>query len=299
MRELSAGLFYLFCDEKYDEFPSCKRFLMGHIAVPQAGWNSISDARRDLSEPINMSRMARVHKLVEDIDGVALVTYADLRWKYLPQGQRDSIGDIMNMARTDHIWSVLMVYGVVQTLKWLELHNLMVKNVDGYYDTRTIKPRHRDAWAQVLTDELRKQIQKLSQQGFANAKYRPRIRRFRDTPKAAKGDKADKFQTGIDVAHHLLQFNRDIIASGDRGRVHKFYNTTYITNYLKRGGFYLVADDFSPTTSAQGAKHLHPPESTRPQTTLIRRATDRDRQQTQSPPRPRAGTRTGGKGPAR
>jgi hypothetical protein len=52
----------------------------------------------------------------------------------------------------------------------------------------------------------------------------------------------------------------------------------------------------STTTSAQGAKHLHPRESMRPQTNPTRRATDRDRGRTQSPPRPKAGRRTGARG---
>ena len=48
--------------------------------------------------------LERINRLVNDVNGIALVAYADVEKGLLPAGERDSTSDIANMARTDHIW---------------------------------------------------------------------------------------------------------------------------------------------------------------------------------------------------
>ena len=145
MRTPSAGLFYIFCDEKYSDIYKMKRVITGYVAVPQDAWNRCGSDRRNLKRPRDRTRLMRIESLLEDTDGVALLAYADLERSLLLGGERDGTDDIPDMSRADNMWSAAMAYGLAALFRWLEIHGLCVQTADLYHDTRDLKPEHRDA----------------------------------------------------------------------------------------------------------------------------------------------------------
>ena len=84
-----------------------------------------------------------------------------------------------------------MAFGVVATLKWLNLHGLNIANVDGYHDTKSLKHSHRKAFNEAITMQIAKSISKIT----LNDKLQ--VRRFCDIPKTKGSMQPDKFQDGI------------------------------------------------------------------------------------------------------
>jgi hypothetical protein len=174
------------------------------------------------------NRLERIKQLVNDVSGIALVAYADIEKGLLPFGERDSTNDITNMARTDHIWGNSIALGLAATAKWIAIHGLLVKNIDVYYDTRSIKVEHRQALTGVDVKTLSSIIKDVN----SPVGYNPNFRRFNDTPKAKDRGSRDKFQSGIWVADRLLQEAQGIIELGDLGRIHARDNSKIINDYL-------------------------------------------------------------------
>ena len=225
-RKPLADLFYVFCDEQRHETDSKTRFSTGHVAIPQATWNRLSKDRRGITKPGNVPRLSRIQKLLDDVNGIAVITFADIPTKYLPQGERDSTADIENMSRTDHIWSVTMGFGVVATLKWLTLHGSNIATVDGYHDTKSLRHSHREALNIAITQQIAKSIREVSTDKL-------RVRRFCDIPKAKGSDQPNKFQEGIAVADRLLRYPPTITETLDDRRIHYRDHSAHVVSYIR------------------------------------------------------------------
>jgi hypothetical protein len=203
-RKPSAGLFYMFCDEQRFEHPGTISFVTGHVAVPQDAWSRLPEHRRLLVQPSNLPRAARIQKLLHDLDGVAVITGSKIPRKHIPPKERDSTADIKSMARSDHIWSVTMAFGIVATLKALELQNLIATTVDVYYDSKALTESHRNTFIKVVTVQIQKSIQK-------DSLNKTRVRRFSEVAKAEPNKNPTKFQAGTLLADKLLKHASDVM----------------------------------------------------------------------------------------
>lgn len=228
---MSAGLYYIFCDEKYDTNESGEnRLLTGYIGTPQNLWNTIPGNSRDLIEPSDKPRFDRISHLLHRINGIGFITFADIKPKFLPPNERDTVGKVVNMARTDHIWGNIIALGLAFSAGCLKLNNFDVKNIDVYYDTRLIKHTHRDELNKVILEKMSLIInEETSHKG-----YKPRFRRFKDTPKAVNRKERNKFQSGIYVAHRLLQNWKTVFSSGKKEGIYVKDLTENIEDYFNR-----------------------------------------------------------------
>jgi len=220
MRILSAGLFYIFCDEKPLDLNGRRRLITGYIVVPQDSWNRLGPERRELKEPKNLPRLKRVQTLLENTDGVALIAYADLKRELLQKGERDGTDDIPDMSRSDNAWSATMAYGLAALFGWLKKNGLCVQTADLYHDMRILKTEHCDALRRVVTQTLPEIIRETERQSFSFCEFQPKVRRFKYVGKPHDDVMPDKFQAGVNVAHHLLQNVRDFINQPQRGPIH-------------------------------------------------------------------------------
>lgn len=228
---MSAGLYYIFCDEKYYTNESgVKRFLTGYIGTPQNSWNVIAKDIRDLVEPPDKSRLSRISNLLNKINGIAVIAFADINPKLLPPNGRDTLGEVVNIARPDHIWGNIIALGLAATAKLLALKGHDVKNIDVYYDTRSIKNSHRDELKNAILDKLSSIIKEAK----SPIGYKPRFRRFNDTPKANNSERRNKFQSGTYVADRLLQYWETIISGDEKKGIYIKDLTRNIENYFKR-----------------------------------------------------------------
>lgn len=230
---MSAGLFYIFCDETYLDLNNGKRIVTGYIAVPQDSWNRMAPDRRSLRVPHNISRMARIERILDATSGVAAVTYADLKFDLLATGERNGTNDIPDMSRYDHCWSVVLACGLPVTLIYLGGHNREVRTVDIYYDTRCLKEEHQSALNRLVTQTLPEIVREARRANEIPRWFRVRVRRLQSVSKAVQGGVPDKFQAGVLVAHNLLIRARDLIRSGGYPRIYVSNNTQVVTDYIQ------------------------------------------------------------------
>jgi len=232
MHSPSAGLFYIFCDEKYLDIEEKRRFVTTYIGVPQRAWNRLKPEYRNLSEPYGMPRLSRIENLLEKTEGASLIAYADANLEYLIKGSRDWTDDIPDMARSDNIWSVVLAFGLSALLSLLHNHGLHVKNADIYYDTKNLKVEHRSAIRNVMKSTLPEEIRKAGRISGAYSKYRPKIRRFEEISKTLEYQVPDKYQAGIIASHYLAQETPKLIGTAGKQRIHVKDNTIHLSNYI-------------------------------------------------------------------
>lgn len=231
---MSAGLFYIFCDEKYLDLNGFRRIIAAYFAVPQDSWNRMSLDRRVLRVPQNTTRIACIEKLLHDTNGFASLTYADLESSFLLRGERDGTNDVPDMARYDNVWSAVIAYGLAATLGYLGRNRLEVKTVDLYCDTRSLKRSHKSALEKVITQTLPEIIRKGRRQNLVHPQFRGRVRRLEFVSKAPMGRNPDKFQAGVLVVHYLLQNANSFIHSGGTQRICLRDNTQEVRGYIKK-----------------------------------------------------------------
>ena len=235
MRKLSPGLFYVFCDETYAPIHAGKRYIMGYILVPQVPWSRLPESKRSLSEPGNITGPQRLKQLLNDVGGVATITYADLGFDLIVTGERDGTADIPDMARTDNAWSAAMAFCLAAALKWPLYHDLSPQTVDVYYDTRSINSDHRAALHNAIKNRLSWIMRDEAKRKSIPRGYGPRIRRFVDTEKAAQNCPANKYQQGIAATDRLLKFyKKNFIYNSNEMRIHVMDHSTHVRGHISK-----------------------------------------------------------------
>ncbi len=231
LRSPSAGMFYVFCDEK--QFRQQSAISTGVVIVPQQRWSELDAQFQRLQEPKKIPRIDRLRHVLERVDGVGLVAWihtGDIE----ETGRRDSTMDIKGMARTDNIWGIAMATGVYRTLISARSIELEVRTADIHYDTFNLRSDHREALYAALRERIPKDIRGARVDGHAPSDFRPRIRRIEDTPKASQGAEPTKFQIGVEMAHVLLQHTIQLQSVGSAGRVFFVDNSGIVNDFIKK-----------------------------------------------------------------
>lgn len=109
----SAGLFYLFCDEK----PLREEgfLLIGAVVVPKQSWSDLSPDKQQLRVPKDCERVERLRDVLASVDGVGLISWAKID-DIERTGHRDSTSDVTGMARSNNIWGIAMATGVYRCI---------------------------------------------------------------------------------------------------------------------------------------------------------------------------------------
>jgi len=224
-------MFYVFCDEKH--FRQQSAISTGVVLVPQQSWSDLDPHLQGLQEPKRIPRIDRLRNVLERVDGVGLVAWAQAG-DIAKTERRDSTTDIKGMARTDNIWGIAMATGVYRTLISSRNIELEVRTADIHYDTFNLRSDHRKALYAALRERIPKDIRGARMDGHAPSDFRPRIRRIEDTPKASQGAEPTKFQVGVKMAHVLLQHTIQLQSEGSAGRVFFVDNSGIVSDFIKR-----------------------------------------------------------------
>jgi hypothetical protein len=233
MRSPSAGLFYIFCDEKYLGLRGKRQILTSHVAIPQGSWKNLPDAYKRLEEPKAMSRLDRIEAILVKTDGLAVVAQSEFSHEMLPKGKRDRMIDLPDLSRADNAWSATMALGLVTVFPRLYKIGVKVQTVDVYYDNRKLKREHSIKMEELITVEMPKRIRKVSRSTRMSPEDNPRVRRFQGISKPAAGEEPNQFQVGLNLAHHLLQSWRDI-RSKPRNRIIAIDITEDAMHYFRK-----------------------------------------------------------------
>lgn len=231
LRSPSAGMFYVFCDEKH--FQQQCAISTGVVLVPQQSWSYLDPQLQGLQEPKRTQRIGRLRHVLERVDGIGLVAWTQTI-DIAQAGCRDSTIDIKDMARADNIWGIAMATGVYRTLISARTIELEVKTADIHYDTFDLRSDHRKALYAALRERIPKDIRDARMNGYAPPDFRPRIRRIEDTPKASRGENPTKFQIGVEMAHVLLQHTIQLQSNVSLDRIFFVDNTGIISDFIKR-----------------------------------------------------------------
>jgi len=231
LRRPSAGMFYVFCDEKH--FQKECALSTGVVIVPQQSWSLLDPHLQCLRAPETSKRIDRLRHVLERIDGVGLVAWTETA-DIAEVGRRDITADIESMARADNIWGIAMATSVYRTLIYTRAKELEVRTVDIYYDTFDLTNDHRKALYAALRDRIPMDIRMARAEGRAPTDFRPHIRRIEDTPKASSGAEPTKFQAGIMMSHVLLQHTIHLRSDGSSGRVLFVDNSAIINDFIKK-----------------------------------------------------------------
>lgn len=233
MRCPSAGLFCVFCDEKYLNLDGKHQVLISCVAMPQGPWNSLPPANQSLEEPRRISRLDRIERLLEQTDGAASAAIAELAPEMIPKGERDGTADLPDMSRADNVWGTSMAFCLAALFPWLHILGLQVQTADVYYDNRDLKYEHVLKMEQLVTELLPRVIRTISKAIETTPEARPTIRRFQKITKVAEGREPDRLQAGITVAHYLLQ-NWMQLKKQPRPRIDMRDNTNQVVNYIRK-----------------------------------------------------------------
>jgi hypothetical protein len=99
-------------------------------------------ADRDFKNHGRGSRLERIQKIMETANGIAVLTFADVRRNLLPRKEVDSTIDIPEMSRTDNVWSICFLFCITQAIILLARAGLRSYVVNIFYDPKGLKPQH-------------------------------------------------------------------------------------------------------------------------------------------------------------
>ena len=233
MRSPSAGLFYIFCDEKYLSLEGKRQILTSYVALPQGAWKSLRYTYQRLAEPKRMSRLDRIEAVLEQTDGGAVVARIELPQEMLPKGERDGTIDLPDMSRADNAWGAALAFGLTAVFPLLHNLGLQVQTADVYFDNRELKREHIIKMKELVTTAIPKVIRAASRVTHTIPEDRPNIRRFQGISKPPAGREPDQFQAGLSLAHHVLQ-NWRLIGSRPGRRILVRDNTNQLVNYIRK-----------------------------------------------------------------
>jgi hypothetical protein len=227
----SAGLFYVFCDEK--PIREKGSLAIGTVMVPQQRWSDLSPEQQQLRVPKDRERIERLKDVLQILDGVGLISWAKID-DMERSGHRDSASDVTGMARSNNIWGVAMATGAYRCIIHARELGLEVRTADLYYDTYSLRDDHRAALHNALRERVPKDIRKARADGHAPLDFRPRIRRVLDTPKADTIATSTKYQAGVRMADELLQHALDLRSVSSNGRIAVVDSSGLVRNFIRR-----------------------------------------------------------------
>ena len=207
--------------------------MTSYFVVPQAAWKGLPPEYQRLEEPRRMSRIDRIETVLEQTDGGAMVAQVELESKMLPKGERDGTTDLPDIARADNFWGAAIAFGLMTVFPWLHSLGLKVKTVDVYYDNRNLKREHIVKMQELVTKTMPEIIRNASRELKTISRDKPNIRRFQGRAKAPANMNLDQFQTGITVAHTLLQ-NWRLLNNQSRERIAMRDIATYVADYIAK-----------------------------------------------------------------
>lgn len=197
---------YVFVDESYRGLEGKQRYIVCCSAFYQARWSTVYCDALKIGESGKTARLDRIRKLLEKANGLGVIAYADIDYHLTPSGEVDSTLDVPAMMRVDNLWSQCVVFAIGQTIKSLLQRSLVFKTVDIFYDPKSLKQAHREAFKAILKKDLRDIASQYVHQHNLNFRETVRVRRIVEVPKEEDPKKANKFQVGTNLSHRICAF---------------------------------------------------------------------------------------------
>src|SRR5439155_17314013 len=140
---------------------------------------------------------------LKGLDALAVVASATLEKSLYRTGEIDGTDDIPAMARADNIWSHCVTFAVATLILELLNGGRPVDTVDVYFDPKSLKRDHEEAWGKTLRGMLVSEAKRFAAQLGRNSLKNLRIRSIEPVRKPREGQAPNKFQIGTWIADKL------------------------------------------------------------------------------------------------
>jgi hypothetical protein len=202
---------YLFVDEKIEELSNHRRFIVCCAAFYQSRWGSAWAEIRKIGQLRKKRRLEKIIRLLEETAGLALLGYADIPLSMIPSGEIDGTDDVPQMTRSDNIWSQCVLFAVAGMLARLCRYRWHFSKAQLFYDPKSLKREHRDAF----NGFLRKEVPLIARMHTGRE---IQFQRIEEVPKQ-KSSVGDALRSGIAVSHHLCFQSDLLIRQGTSKRI--------------------------------------------------------------------------------
>ena len=206
-------MWYAFIDERFEYYTTHSRFIVACSFFPQTRWDAqYQDALAvDRARPKNQ-RIQPIVTVLQKSGGFAVLAYADVPDHLAQAGETDGTADIPSMKRRDNLWSQLVVFAVTTAVACLHGASLITLDIDVFYDPKSLTPKHRLSFEEVLRDTLSATAKDtVKVLGSTAPVY---FHRIEQVPKRRSGEKSNALQDGINISHHLCTQSKSLITSG-------------------------------------------------------------------------------------
>ena len=145
---------WVFLDERVEHGAASCRFIVGCIVCAKERWMALHGEVVRIGSLRQSRRLDGIRQLLDQLQGFALLAYADLSIPQVRPGEIDGTDDIPEMKRQDNVWSQSVLAAAAAVLACLRTSGLDSAEVDLYYDPKSLTVVHRDAWERTLREML-------------------------------------------------------------------------------------------------------------------------------------------------
>lgn len=201
-------MIYIFLDERVENLPQAKRFIIASFSVLPDNWKGLH--RQMVQQIVSVGpnrRLEKIQELLDQTKGLAILTYSDIPDRLLPKGEIDGTDDIPRMSRTDHIWGNAVALHLAYAFACLcRAAAHFLEQVEIYHDPKTLTVPHRTALHKLVSDRLTRFPE---ESGFKNLFQ---VSKIDGISKAHSLQSADHLQLGISVTDHLGHQAKNLIS---------------------------------------------------------------------------------------
>ena len=211
-----------FVDEKTEDLESAKRWIAGCCLFGREPWFAYHGRALKVGMVRKKRRLKELTVAVDALGGVSVLVYADVPYQLIPRHEIDGTSDVPAMARTDNIWSQIVLSGITSAIAWLHHSKLPLRKIEIYYDRKDLRSDHRSQFETILYEYLPKWAQEAAVKDpakFPSDASGLQVVRIQGVEKPHKGRKPDPIQVGTSLADHLCRQSTELIHRGTGGRI--------------------------------------------------------------------------------
>jgi hypothetical protein len=199
---MEPELINLYLDESRVESIPDSKLVVCAVAVVDRLWGKISSLQRDFRSGGMGSRLQRIAQLLEDANGIAVLTSANIDKRLLPPGEVDSTNDIPRMSRTDNAWSICFLFCIATCAAILRKAGLSSFDLNVYHDPKSLTKEHWLAIQQSIRFNIVKASMDIAEIHGSRIDHLC-IKKIEEVQKAKRGETPDPRQAGVAVADYL------------------------------------------------------------------------------------------------
>jgi len=197
-------------------------FYVGCFLFGLDRWRILCEAARKIGEFRRKRRLQAIDELLNEIHGVAVLTYANLSKEIYSPKEIDGTADIPRMSRTDNIWSQMTLFAIATGVAWLHHSGLLIGPADLYYDPKDLTIEHRTVYENMLRQNLPETAREAAAKDparFSNDASMFEFGIIKGVEKPSSGIQPDTFQRGTNLAHHFCTQAETLVGRGSKGRI--------------------------------------------------------------------------------